>query len=100
MNGEVEHWLRETVMPTYDAMQDDPQRGLSVDEVTAALVAHTSRRGGRWEARIKAALEEAKSDHAGIPHRQVEDWMESWDTERELPKPENARRRKPPGGRP
>jgi antitoxin ParD1/3/4 len=36
----VERWLREAVVPTYDAMQADPGRGLSADQVTAALAAH------------------------------------------------------------
>lgn len=32
----VERWLREAVVPTYDAMQADPARGLSADQVTRA----------------------------------------------------------------
>jgi antitoxin ParD1/3/4 len=40
----VERWLREEVAPVYDAMQADPGRGLSVDQVTAALAAHHSAR--------------------------------------------------------
>ena len=35
----VERWLRDEVAPTYDAMQADPGRGLSVDQVSAALAA-------------------------------------------------------------
>jgi antitoxin ParD1/3/4 len=40
----VAQWLREAVVPVYDAMQADPGRGLSVDQVTAALAAHHARR--------------------------------------------------------
>jgi len=40
----VEHWLRDEVAPTYDAMQTDPGRGLSADQVTAALDAHHTAR--------------------------------------------------------
>jgi antitoxin ParD1/3/4 len=40
----VERWLREAVVPTYDAMQADPGRGLSADQVTAALAAHHAAR--------------------------------------------------------
>lgn len=41
----VERWLRDEVTPTYDAMQADPGRGLSADQVTAALSArHAARK--------------------------------------------------------
>lgn len=46
----VERWLREEVAPVYDAMQADPSRGLSADQVAAALRAHHAERlakGGR-----------------------------------------------------
>ncbi len=42
-----------------------------------------------WQvARIKAALEDARSGRPGIPHEQVEEWIDSWDTAQELPRPE------------
>lgn len=41
-----------------------------------------------WQvARITASLEEAKSGAPGIPHAEVERWMESWGTDHELPRP-------------
>jgi antitoxin ParD1/3/4 len=40
----IDRWLREEVAPVYDAMQADPTRGLSADEVTAALTAHHAAR--------------------------------------------------------
>jgi predicted transcriptional regulator len=41
-----------------------------------------------WQvARIKAALEEAQSGRPGVPHEEVEEWMDSWDTDQELARP-------------
>lgn len=36
----VSRWLREEVVPVYDAMQADPARGLSGKQVASALRAH------------------------------------------------------------
>ncbi len=36
----VERWLREEVVPVYDAMQADPGRAIPADQVLAALRAH------------------------------------------------------------
>src|ERR1700730_10656033 len=36
----VERWLKEEVIPAYDAMQANPGRGIAADEVLAALRAH------------------------------------------------------------
>lgn len=44
----VERWLREEVAPTYDAMQADPGRALSLEEVRADLRArHAKQLTGR-----------------------------------------------------
>ena len=41
-----------------------------------------------WQvAHIKQALEEDESGLPGVPHQDVVKWIESWDTERELPPP-------------
>ena len=41
-----------------------------------------------WQvARIKGALEDATSGAPGIPHEQVEEWMDFWGTDHELPRP-------------
>lgn len=40
----VERWLREEVVPTYDAMRANPARGVSASQVTAALDAHHAER--------------------------------------------------------
>jgi len=44
----VVRWLNNEVAPVYDAMQADPKRGLSAEQVTAALAA-------RHAARLKKA---------------------------------------------
>jgi len=36
----VERWLKEDVVPVYDAMLADPGRGLSAEQVMAAMRAH------------------------------------------------------------
>ncbi len=36
----VRRWPRDEVVPVYDAMQADPGRGLSADQVKAAMRAH------------------------------------------------------------
>jgi antitoxin ParD1/3/4 len=40
----VERWLKEEVVPAYDAMLADPGRGLSAEQVTAAMRAHRADR--------------------------------------------------------
>jgi antitoxin ParD1/3/4 len=40
----VERWLHDEVAPVYDAMQADPGRALSADQVGAALQAHHTAR--------------------------------------------------------
>src|SRR4051794_24599520 len=42
-----------------------------------------------WQvAHIKAALAEAKAGHPGVPHERVMEWVNSWRTDNELPRPE------------
>ena len=36
----VERWLKEKVVPVYDAMLADPSRGIPADEVMAAMRVH------------------------------------------------------------
>lgn len=40
----VDQWLQREVVPVYDAMEADPARGLSADEVTAAIRARHAKR--------------------------------------------------------
>ena len=48
----AERWLREEVVPVYDAMQADPTRALSADEVLTAI-------RSRHAARVKNAKRDA-----------------------------------------
>jgi antitoxin ParD1/3/4 len=44
----VERWLREDVVPVYDAMQADPARGVPAEKVMAAIRRrHAERRKGK-----------------------------------------------------
>jgi predicted transcriptional regulator len=41
-----------------------------------------------WQvARIKESLDGARLGAAGVPHGDVVSWVESWDSEHELPRP-------------
>lgn len=40
----IERWLREEVVPTYDAMKADPSRAVPIDEVFAGIEARHERR--------------------------------------------------------
>lgn len=35
----IENWLRRDVVPAYQALKTDPVRGVSIDEIRAALAA-------------------------------------------------------------
>lgn len=48
----VERWLRDEVVPVYEAMQADPGRGIPADQVVAALRDHHA-------ARLKKATRDA-----------------------------------------
>ena len=40
----VDRWLKEEVVPVYDAMKDDPGRGIPAEKVFAAIRAHHDKR--------------------------------------------------------
>lgn len=42
-NRAAQSWLHEAVLPVYDAMQAAPARGLTPEQVVAALRAHHAR---------------------------------------------------------
>jgi antitoxin ParD1/3/4 len=46
-DAEVERWLREQVVPTYDAYKADPSRGIPIDEVFDGLEARYRARKAR-----------------------------------------------------
>jgi predicted transcriptional regulator len=42
-----------------------------------------------WQvARIKASLEDAKTGSPGVPHAEMAQWVASWNSDEELPRPE------------
>lgn len=52
-------------------------------EAIASYVEHNA-----WQvARIKASFDDARSGSPGVPHATVEQWVKSWDTDSELPRP-------------
>jgi len=59
--------------------------------LAGAAIADFVERNAWQVARIKASLEDARLGLPGIPHERVEDWMDSWDTDQELPRPEAKR---------
>ena len=69
-----------------DALARDAKRSKSylASEAIAAYVEINA-----WQvARIKEALDEARSGAPGVSHAEVVRWMESWGTDHELPRPE------------
>jgi RHH-type transcriptional regulator, rel operon repressor / antitoxin RelB len=68
-----------------DALARDTQRSKS-DLASEAIASYLD--VNAWQvARIKAALEEARSGAPGVPHEEVVRWTEAWCTENELPRP-------------
>jgi antitoxin ParD1/3/4 len=43
-DSSIERWLQEEVVPVYDAMQRDPGRALSAEELIADIRAHPAKR--------------------------------------------------------
>ena len=69
-----------------EALARDTKR--SKAHLAGEAIADFVGRNGWQVARIKAALEDAKSGGPGIPHERVEDWVNSWEGDHELPPPE------------
>jgi predicted transcriptional regulator len=68
-----------------DALARDMKRSKSflAGEAITAYVEHNA-----WQvARIKEALADARSGTPGVPHEAVREWVESWGTDNELPRP-------------
>ena len=69
-----------------DVLARDTKRtkGYLASEAIASFVEHNA-----WQvARIKASFDDAKAGSPGVAQGEIERWMESWDTEHELPPPE------------
>ncbi len=68
-----------------DALARETRRSKAflAGEAIAAYVARNA-----WQiAHIKAGLAEAERGEPVIPHEDIERWMESWDSDAELPPP-------------
>jgi RHH-type transcriptional regulator, rel operon repressor / antitoxin RelB len=78
--------LKPEVSEKLEALARDTKRSkayLASEAITSYVDLNT------WQvAHIKAALEEAHSGAPGVPHEQVVNWVNSWDTDNELPRPE------------
>ena len=69
-----------------DALARDTNRS-QASLAREAIAAYVERE--TWQvAHIKAGLAEAQRGDLGIPHEDMVRWMESWDTDHELPPPE------------
>jgi len=45
-----------------------------------------------WQVReIELGLAEARSGKPGVPHEEVAAWVQSWDTDHELPRPKSKK---------
>jgi RHH-type transcriptional regulator, rel operon repressor / antitoxin RelB len=69
-----------------DALARDTNR--TKDYLAGEAIADFVERNAWQVAHIKEALEEAKSGSPGIPHEDIERWMDSWGSADELPPPE------------
>ena len=68
-----------------DVLARDMKRSKSY-LASEAIAAYVERNA--WQvARIKEALEEARSGAPGVPHEDVERWVGSWGGDGELPRP-------------
>src|SRR3954471_6624741 len=68
-----------------DALARDTKRSKSY-LASEAIASYIDRNA--WQiAEIRKGLEEARSGAPGVSHEAVEQWVRSWDSERELPRP-------------
>jgi predicted transcriptional regulator len=64
-----------------------PDVGEKLEALAREAIAAFVERNGWQVARIKAALHDALSGRPGVPHKEVQTWMDSWYTDHELPRP-------------
>ena len=55
-----------------------------------AIASYVDRNAWQIE-EIKKGLAEARSGTPGVPHEEVEEWVRSWDTEHERPRPKPSK---------
>ena len=78
--------LTPEVREKLDALARDTKRSTS-HLASEAIEAYVNLNA--WQvAHIKAALTEDEAGGPAVPHEEVVRWMQSWSTDRELPRPE------------
>ena len=78
--------LTPEVRDKLDALARDTKRSKAY-LASEAIASYVDRNGWQIE-EIKKGLEEARSGTPGVPHEEVMDWLASWGTDHELPRPE------------
>ena len=78
--------LKPEVREKLDALARDTRRSAS-HLASEAIEAYVNLNA--WQiGHIKAALTEDEAGGPAVPHKEVMQWMQSWDTDRELPRPQ------------
>ena len=78
--------LKPEVRERLDALARDTKRGTS-NLASEAIETYVNLNG--WQvAHIKAALAEDEAGGPAVPHEEVMQWIQSWGTDRELPRPQ------------
>jgi predicted transcriptional regulator len=78
--------LKQEVKDKLDALARDTNRSKSY-LASEAIESYINLNAWQVE-HIKAALAEDETGEPGVPHEHVMDWMNSWGTDNELPRPE------------
>jgi RHH-type transcriptional regulator, rel operon repressor / antitoxin RelB len=78
--------LKPEVRERLDALARDTKRSTS-NLASEAIETYVNLNG--WQvAHIKAALAEDEAGGPAVPHEEVMQWIQSWGTDRELPRPQ------------
>ena len=77
--------LTPEVSEKLDALARDTKRSKSY-LASEAISSYVDRNAWQIE-EIKKGLDDARSGAPGVPHENVEKWVRSWGTDRELPRP-------------
>src|SRR3982751_3058997 len=77
--------LTPEVSEKLEALARDTKRSKSY-LASEAIASYVDRNAWQIE-EIKKGLDEARSGTPGVPHKEVEKWVQSWDTDHELPRP-------------
>ena len=77
--------LTPEVREKLEALAHDTKRSKSY-LASEAIASYVDRNAWQIE-EIKKGLDEARSGTPGVPHGEVEEWVRSWGTDHELPRP-------------